>query len=101
MDMELLLGQIELSMLENLKDDKFNGQGTLFDNEGSPIYIGEWQDSKYNGHGTRIKLDGSRYIGGWKNDKAHGQGIYIFSDGKSIKNTKVNGKMVKDMELEH
>jgi antitoxin component YwqK of YwqJK toxin-antitoxin module len=40
-----------------------NSNGTLYDDDGSVIYEGEWVDDKQNGYGTSYYPDGSVYKG--------------------------------------
>ena len=44
------------------KDDKANGQGKLFHNDGD-IYEGQWLDEKAEGAGTYLYANGACYVG--------------------------------------
>ena len=78
-----------------LKDDKYNGQGTYTFPDGAK-YVGEWKDDKRNGQGTLTLPDGAKYVGEYKDDKLNGQGTYIRADGGKYvgerKDDKYNGQ---------
>ena len=61
------------------KDDKRNGQGTHYYADGHK-YVGQWKDDKYDGQGTLFWADGQKYVGQWKDGKRHGQGTMYYKD---------------------
>jgi hypothetical protein len=76
-----------------------NGNGTLYDDDGSVIYEGEWVDDKQNGYGTSYYPDGSVY---------KGLRIYTYTITYKFKKICVNisflkviGKMERDMAMAH
>ena len=98
-----LIGSDRSKYVGEFKDDKFNGLGTLFDNEGSPIYIGECRALNIMdmelllilmGLGILVNLKiinlmdkelvystGRKHSGEWKNSLKHGYGIDTSPDG--------------------
>ena len=62
------------------KDNKKNGQGTLFHSSGNK-YVGEFKDNQRNGQGTNTWVSGDKYVGEWKDNKRNGQGTYTFVKG--------------------
>lgn len=54
------------------KNSQFNGYGTLYSADGSPIYYGEWKNGKQDGDGTMVDEKGlkSRHI--WTAGKLKG-----------------------------
>jgi TonB family protein len=72
------------------KDGKPNGQGTLFESNGSVINQGIWasgsflssafQDPSYIGQGTYSR-NGNKYVGTWRDGKYNGQGTFTFFSG--------------------
>lgn len=58
-----------------VKDGAANGEGTLYDADGSTVYSGEFADSMYNGQGTLYYPNGSpRYVGGFTDNEYNGTG---------------------------
>lgn len=58
-----------------VKDGAANGQGTLYDANGSTVYSGEFADSMYNGQGTLYYPNGSpHYVGGFTDNEYNGTG---------------------------
>ncbi len=70
-----------------LKNDKFDGQGTFTWSDGGQ-YIGEFKNGKYNGQGEYTygngEWEGQKYVGTFKNGKYNGQGTYTWSDGRKF-----------------
>lgn len=48
-----------LSYDGHMKDNKYDGKGTLYYNDGTVKYKGEWRNDKYSGKGTLYNEDGS------------------------------------------
>ena len=44
-------------------------------------YEGEWKDNKFNGQGTMIQTDGTKYKGGFVNGMEEGSGIQEDKNG--------------------
>jgi len=63
-----------------MREGKFNGQGTLFYNSGNR-YEGEWKNQQMHGQGLFYWADGHRYEGEWKNNQQHGQGTFYAANG--------------------
>ena len=80
------------------KNDKFNGQGTYFFNDGAK-YVGEFKDGLSHGQGTQIWNNGDKYVGEWKDDKKTRTRHLLFL--KMEKSMLVNGKIVKQMGMEN
>ena len=64
-------------MLDNGKNDKRNGQGTMSYPDGEK-YVGQWKNRGRSGQGTEIWPNGEKYVGQWKHDDFHGQGTFPF-----------------------
>ena len=79
------------------------GTGTSYypNNKNSIEYIGDWLDDKKQGHGILYNEDGKViYKGYWKNDHKHGQGVSYNNDGVIIHNGKwENGSYRKICKL--
>ena len=68
------------------KNNKRNGQGTLFYANGD-VYIGEFKNDELSGKGTftyglNTKWAGHKYTGEFKNNKRNGQGAYTYPNGE-------------------
>ena len=64
--------------------DNMNGKGTLYDKNGKVIYEGDFVDGKFEGNGKLFNDDGSYYIGQFRNDLKHGKGIEYDKDGNEL-----------------
>jgi len=61
-------------------NDKFNGYGTYYYNDGiKEYYEGYWEDGMNEGWGVMHYKDGSYYKGEWHRKKRHGQGLLMLS----------------------
>ncbi|HEX3036090.1 MAG TPA: peptidylprolyl isomerase, partial [Thermodesulfobacteriota bacterium] len=78
-----------------LKNDRFEGNGTMTWSDGSK-YVGEWKDDQRHGEGTMTWSDGTKYVGEWKNDEREGKGILTFANGDKyegeFKDDEMHGK---------
>ena len=68
------------------KNNKRNGQGTLFYANGD-VYIGEFKNDELSGKGTftyglNTEWAGHKYTGEFKNNKRNGQGAYTYPNGE-------------------
>ena len=64
----------------DFKNDKPNGRGILYWNDGSK-YEGEWKNDIKEGKGIMYYNNGERYEGNWKNGRREGKGIYYWING--------------------
>jgi hypothetical protein len=69
------------------KDGQYNGQGT-YNRANGDKYVGEFKDDKFNGQGTYNRANGDKYVGEFKNNTAHGTGISIWKMGQTLFDTK-------------
>ena len=80
----------------NWKDNKWNGEGTLYRADGTKKYEGNFKDGLFNGEGTLYYPNGAKYVGNFKDDLYNGEGTLYFANGdKYIGNFKddlYNGK---------
>ena len=88
----------------NWKDGKKNGFGTCYDNNGTPIYQGQFADDKPTGkyptgvqeclkHFSQIELnDGNYFVGETIEGKPSGFGIIIFNNGDLWQSSFKDGK---------
>lgn len=61
-------------------DDKFNGYGTYYYNDGiKEYYEGYWEDGMNEGWGVMHYKDGSYYEGEWHKKLRHGKGLLMLS----------------------
>ncbi|MCR5635683.1 MAG: hypothetical protein K6F76_00665 [Clostridiales bacterium] len=80
-----------------IKDNKRNGYGVSYNENGMPEYSGAWTDDVYNGLGRLVYDDGRATEGYFENGKPHGKcrlyssNGYMIYDGE-IENGEYNGK---------
>lgn len=66
----------------DFKDDKFDGKGKLFNQNGDLEYDGEWEDGWKSGEGTEYHPNGSvKFVGTWKRGKYNSKGVYTYENG--------------------
>lgn len=74
------------------KDDKYHGQGKLYNQFCTLEYDGQWEDGWRSGQGTEYYPIGfAKYVGTWKRGRYHGKGVYTFANRDIIKGQWKNG----------
>lgn len=74
------------------KEDKFDGYGTLYINNGY-VYEGNFINGKKYGEGTLYSYDRKfKYEGDWVNDEKEGNGLEYFPDGTKFEGEFLKGK---------
>ena len=73
-----------------------NGKGVIYNKKGEIIYKGNFKNDKYNGYGEYFYEDGKYYIGEWENGEKNGKGILYYKNNKiqyegNFINDKFNG----------
>ena len=79
------------------KNDKPEGNGKLYDEDGKLRYEGNFVDGNFNGKGIFYYNNGDRYEGNFVDGKCEGKGEIYYKDGKILydgdfKNNKCEGK---------
>ena len=75
-----------------LVNGKYEGQGTLYDENGNIEYAGQFINGEFEGYGTYFFEDGSRYEGMLINGKFKGQGTLYDENG----NIAYKGQYIND-----
>lgn len=74
------------------RDDKYHGQGKLFNQFCSIEYDGEWEDGWRSGKGTEYYPIGfAKYVGTWKRGRYDGKGVYTYANRDVLKGEWENG----------
>ena len=63
------------SYIGDIRDENFNGQGTLTWENGN-VYIGGWRDGEMHGQGTLTFANGNRHVGFWMHGQLHQGTVY-------------------------
>lgn len=71
-------------------DDKKQGVGTYYYEDGVSVYEGKWMNNKREGWGVMRYKDGSRYEGEFYNEMRHGQGVLILTNGDRFEGMWIN-----------
>jgi len=74
-------------------DDKFNGYGTYYYNDGiKEYYEGYWENGMNEGWGVMHYKDGSYYEGEWHKKLRHGKGLLMLKNGDCYEGMWMNGE---------
>jgi hypothetical protein len=78
------------------ENDKFNGNGTFYDENGNVLYEGYWRNGTIiRGEGELNFTDGRKYIGEFNNNLPNGYGTLYDSEGKMLQKGKwQNGVLI-------
>ena len=71
----------KLSYVGQMKNQKFDGEGTLYYNNTGDLYKGNFKDGMKHGLGELQFYSGDKYIGEFFQDQQHGKGKYISNNG--------------------
>ena len=75
-----------------LKNNKKNGKGIIYYNNGNIKYEGDFINDNFGGNGKSTFENGEYYIGEFKNGLKNGKGIYYYNNG----NIKYQGDFIND-----
>lgn len=70
----------------DIVDGKANGNGTLFDSDGTVVYVGAFVNDKFDGEGVLTTQEGV-YTGSFSAGKRSGQGTMVYADGLTFEGT--------------
>ena len=74
------------------KDDKYHGQGKLYNQFCTLEYEGQWEDGWRSGEGTEYYPIGfAKYVGTWKRGRYDGKGVFTLTNRDVIKGEWHNG----------
>lgn len=74
-----------LSYVGDWQNGAMHGKGTFYSNHNNGVYEGDFENGLANGFGKYIWNDiGSEYIGGWKMGEMHGKGTLSQKSGYTI-----------------
>ena len=68
MEKEYVFGMMEIYMKVIFKNDKIEGKGISYNNDGN-IYEGDFKNDKKEGKGIMYYKNGEKEEGDWENDK--------------------------------
>ncbi len=74
------------------RDDKREGRGEEFDEQGNKIYRGEWSNNMRHGFGVAYFSEGSKYFGRYENNLMSGIGIYCHPNNDRFEGMFFNNK---------
>lgn len=70
-----------LSYVGQIKNQKFDGNGTLYYNESGDLYKGQFKNGLKHGQGELQFYNGDKYVGEFYQDQQHGNGKFTSNNG--------------------
>jgi hypothetical protein len=89
----------KLSYVGQMKNQKFDGEGTLYYNDTGDLYKGNFKDGMKHGLGELQFYSGDKYIGEFFQDQQHGKGKYISNNGYIYNGNFSFGTLLGDGEI--